>query len=101
AMRQGGAYIPALDLTTTVQPVLFAAKDASAKPIRTIVLDPGHGGKDPGNREGGQQEKKYTLLLANELSGLLKKAGFNVSLTRNYDTFIELEDRATTARRRG
>jgi N-acetylmuramoyl-L-alanine amidase len=101
AMRHGSAYIPALDLTTTVQPVLFATKNSSAKPVKTIVLDPGHGGKDPGNREGRQQEKKYTLLLANELSGLLKKAGFNVSLTRSYDTFVELDDRAAAARRRG
>ena len=99
ALRNGVACIAAADLDTALQPILFPAKSPKGT-IRTICLDPGHGGKDPGNREGNHQEKKYTLLLAQELRSLLTKAGFTVSLTRANDTFIELPSRPDVARRR-
>lgn len=100
-MRYGSAYISPVDLTTAVHPVLFPRKGPAGKTIQTICLDPGHGGKDPGNREGRQQEKKYTLLFANELSARLTKAGFKVFLTRTSDRFVELSSRAAIARQRG
>ena len=65
------------------------------------MLDPGHGGKDPGNKEGRREEKFYTLLFARDLSALLTKAGFKVLLTRNSDTFVGLEERPDLARKRG
>jgi N-acetylmuramoyl-L-alanine amidase len=72
-----------------------------ASRIGTICLDPGHGGRDPGFRIGGrQEEKRYTLLLADELREQLKRAGFKVSLTRSTDTSIERSDRPEMARRR-
>ena len=67
--------------------------------VRTICLDPGHGGKDPGFQVSGHDEKKYTLLLAQELRDQLARAGFKVSLTRSRDTFLELPDRPDLARR--
>ena len=70
-------------------------------PIRTICLDPGHGGKDTGNRVGWHYEKIYTLALAAELRDQLRKAGFNVILTRTRDTYVELPDRPALANRRG
>lgn len=100
ALRNGSAWIAATDLDTAVQPVLLPSKNPKGATVRTICLDPGHGGKDPGNREGKQQEKKYTLLLAQELRNLLSKAGFKVNLTRANDTFVELPSRAEIARRR-
>ena len=100
-MSYGSAYIAPVDLTTAVHPVLFPRKGPAGKAIQTICLDPGHGGKDPGNREGRQQEKKYTLLFANELSARLTKAGFKVCLTRSSDRFVELSTRAAIARQRG
>lgn len=99
-MRSGSAYVAPVDLTTALHPVLFPSKGPVGRTIKTICLDPGHGGKDPGNREGKQQEKKYTLLLAKELSDQLARAGFKVSLTRNSDTFVELSSRPVMARRR-
>ncbi|HWF18427.1 MAG TPA: N-acetylmuramoyl-L-alanine amidase, partial [Verrucomicrobiae bacterium] len=57
-------------------------------------------GKDPGNIVGLQQEKKYTLLLAQELCDQLRRVGFNASLTRTTDAFIPLPDRPEIARRR-
>jgi N-acetylmuramoyl-L-alanine amidase len=87
-------------VTTTLAPILSPPKMAAGRRVKTIVLDPGHGGKDPGNQEGHRQEKQFTLTFASELSDLLSKAGFSVSLTRTRDAFIDLPERPDIARRR-
>jgi len=66
--------------------------------VRTVCLDPGHGGKDPGNQVGSNQEKQYNLLLAQEVRAQLALAGLKVRLTRSSDTFIELPARPGLAR---
>ncbi len=99
-LHNGGAYLSQLDALTTLQPLLSPAKNRPGVKIKKICLDPGHGGKDPGNRVGSNEEKRYTLLLAQEVSAQLVKAGLKVSMTRTDDTFIELPDRADIARRR-
>jgi len=101
ARHDGTAALTVLDLTSLVHPVLFPARNRPGERVRTICLDPGHGGKDPGNQEGRQQEKKFTLLLAKEIQTLLKQAGFKVVLTRTSDKYVELETRTTLARRGG
>ena len=101
ALLNGSACISRVDLPTAIQPVLTPAKSYSRRPIKKIVIDPGHGGKDPGYCDGKQQEKKYTLLLARELGELLARAGFNPSLTRTADTFLDFPVRPDLARRRG
>jgi N-acetylmuramoyl-L-alanine amidase len=98
--RDGQAFVSQLDVRTTFEPILFPARNRGGAVIRNICLDPGHGGKDPGYRVGANQEKKYNLLLAEELRGQLTKAGFKVSLTRTSDSFIELPDRPDIAKRR-
>jgi N-acetylmuramoyl-L-alanine amidase len=100
AFRNGSAYIGAVDVTATLAPILSPPKMAVGRRVKSIVLDPGHGGKDPGNQEGRRQEKQFTLTLASELSDLLTKAGFSVSLTRTGDAFIDLPERPDIARRR-
>ncbi len=99
--NNGAAYISELDLQTAIRPVLSPPKNWSGSTVRNIVIDPGHGGKDPGNQDGPRQEKKYTLLLAQELSAQLKGAGFKPSLTRATDSFVDLPERPDVARRRG
>jgi N-acetylmuramoyl-L-alanine amidase len=99
AFRNGTAYIAPLDLNSAVHPVLFPPKSASGRGIKTICLDPGHGGKDPGNTDGANQEKQFTLALARELGGMLQKAGLKVVFTRTNDAFIALTDRAEIAAR--
>ena len=101
AFRNGAAYISPDDLTTSINPVLFPSREPAGKSIRTVCLDPGHGGKDPGNREGKHQEKRYALLLAEETKAALTKAGFKVIMTRTGDTYPELEERPQWARNRG
>jgi N-acetylmuramoyl-L-alanine amidase len=101
AFKNNAAYIAPIDLSTSLNPILFPGKYPVGKQVKTICLDPGHGGKDPGNREGREQEKKYTLLLAQELKSALGKAGFNVVLTRSSDAYPELNERPEFARKRG
>lgn len=64
-----------------------------------IVIDPGHGGKDPGAEgNSGRMEKDYNLSLALQVYELLRQEPmFEPKLTRSADTFIELEDRAGMA----
>lgn len=71
-------------------------------PDLTVVLDPGHGGIDPGAERGGVVEAHLMMLFARELKDeLLRAAGFNVVLTRDADIFVPLEERVTIARRAG
>lgn len=70
-----------------------------AKSFKTIVIDPGHGGKDPGARgQRGTEEKDITLKVALKLRDLLsRQPGVRVLMTRERDQFVELEDRAKFA----
>jgi N-acetylmuramoyl-L-alanine amidase len=74
-----------------------------AKSFKTIVIDPGHGGKDPGARgQRGTEEKDITLKVALKLRDLLsKQPGVRVLMTRDQDQFVELEDRARFANGQG
>ncbi len=67
--------------------------------IRTIVLDPGHGGKDAGalGRRYHLKEKDMALRLARKIKDILEGGGIKVIMTRSDDTFIPLERRAEIA----
>ncbi len=68
--------------------------------VRTIVIDPGHGGKDPGtsNRTLGLYEKTITLDIAKRLKTLLDKhPEYTVLLTRDRDRYMTLEERTAIA----
>ncbi|HAQ06166.1 MAG TPA: N-acetylmuramoyl-L-alanine amidase [Bacillus bacterium] len=65
---------------------------------RTIVIDPGHGGRDNGTTGvRGTLEKSLTIRTAQLLYDKLKTSGANVILTRNNDTYISLASRVSTA----
>jgi N-acetylmuramoyl-L-alanine amidase len=68
---------------------------------RVVVLDPGHGGRDPGKiGPGGIREKDLTLAVARRLATILRaKGGYEVHLTRHTDTLIALADRPHLANR--
>jgi N-acetylmuramoyl-L-alanine amidase len=66
-------------------------------PFERVVIDPGHGGSDPGANAYGLLEKHLTLDLAFRLEELLLAAGIAVELTRREDVFVSLEDRAALA----
>jgi len=94
------AYISKTDLATTLQPILFPARANPPPKVRVIALDPGHGGKDPGNLEGTKYEKYYNLMLAEEVRRLLIARGLRVVMTRDRDKFVSLEDRPALARQK-
>ncbi len=66
--------------------------------IDVIVIDPGHGGKDPGAvTKRGTREKDIVLSIARKVAKKLRKKGFRVILTRDKDKFITLGQRARIA----
>ncbi len=66
--------------------------------LDTVVIDPGHGGKDPGTQGHGLDEKDIVLDVAKILGGYLEeKLGINVVYTRTEDRFIELHERGRIA----
>lgn len=99
ASRGNMLCIATLDLENAIEAVMFPAHLKANDRVRVICIDPGHGGKDPGNQKNGSQEKKYALLLARELESQLEAAGFKVVMTRTSDRFVELNSRPYAAQR--
>jgi N-acetylmuramoyl-L-alanine amidase len=89
-------YISRMDLAKLVEPVLRPAKIQTA-PVRTVVLDAGHGGSDQGARSALGNEKDFALDVILRARELFTRAGFTVRLTRSADVFIPLETRAMFA----
>jgi N-acetylmuramoyl-L-alanine amidase len=82
-------------------PRVYGARDP-ARPL--VVLDPGHGGKDPGATSpfGGRREKDVTLAIARAIRDELAASGrVRIALTREDDRFLVLSDRYEIARRMG
>lgn len=65
--------------------------------MQKVVIDPGHGGKDPGATGGGVQEKAVVLNVSKKIAAFLEAKGCTVMLTREADVFVELSDRARMA----
>ena len=67
-----------------------------------VVIDPGHGGIDPGAERGATREADLMLLLAQEVAQTFERIdGFEAVLTRSSDIFVPLEERMTIARAAG
>lgn len=85
-----------------ITPTAATAPVAKKSTGRTVVLDPGHGGIDPGATSGGISEADLMLILAQEVrDALLRSGDFEVVLTRNGDDFVSLERRVQIAREAG
>ncbi len=83
-------------------PAPTAARSFDSRPVRKVVLDPGHGGKDPGARgPNGLREKDVVLRVAHALRRRLRSEGLEVVLTRKGDAYLELEERTAIANRHG
>ena len=76
----------------------FIVKSKKYK-IKTVVIDPGHGGRDPGCSGKTAKESEMTLKIALELGKLIKQnlRGVKVIYTREKNVFVELHDRAEVA----
>lgn len=77
------------------------ATEGNGYEIKTVVLDAGHGGKDPGAQSNGYKEKDVTLKIVKLLGAKIKKEfpDVNVIYTRDSDVFIELRERTAIANR--
>lgn len=95
----GHVYLSRLDLGKTLEPAFRPARIPDFPAVSTVVLDPGHGGKDNGARSPYEHEKNFSLDVARRVRNELQKSGVRVILTRNSDSFIELAGRAAVANR--
>ncbi len=84
--------------SATKDPVTAPSADSRLS-SQTIILDPGHGGSDPGAIGFGLQEKSVVLTTGLKVNSLLKQTPFNVKMTRSTDTFLTLSNRAAFAER--
>jgi N-acetylmuramoyl-L-alanine amidase len=90
---------PAAASNTRDLPKIYGTA-TSDRPL--VIIDPGHGGRDPGATSpyGGRREKEVTLALAEAVRDALAKSGrVRVAMTREDDSFIVLRDRYEIARR--
>lgn len=83
----------------TPRPPEAVTEGPKAYRIRTVVVDAGHGGKDPGaiGRRSRLKEKNMTLSIAKKLGSILERSGLRVIYTRSNDTFIPLPKRTSIA----
>ena len=89
-----------LEMPEAVADVRVREARVPGRPI--VLIDPGHGGRDPGapGVSGNSQEKQLTLEMARELANVLEQRGrVRVALTREDDRYLTLEQRAGIARR--
>ena len=119
AMGTGGAQVHVIVHLKPADPKAFARAAAQPEPANwalptpeapslkpdkmggplVILLDPGHGGIDPGAERSGQSEAKLMLSFARQLKELLLREGvFKVVMTREEDVFVPLETRISIAR---
>ena len=100
AASAGAPYDPQWDLPAPQQVAPARNRDPDAPLV--VVLDPGHGGIDPGAEVEGLDEKDLMLRFARELREvLLRSGGFQVVLTRDDDHFVSLERRVSMAHQNG
>src|SRR4051812_2886122 len=104
ASRSGAAS--QASLTVNVPPAatdrVYGAPQARDRPV--VVIDAGHGGRDPGARSvsGEAVEKDLALALARELrDDLVKRGRVRVAMTRDDDRYLTLDERAAVAQRVG
>jgi N-acetylmuramoyl-L-alanine amidase len=86
------------DFQTFIDPIL-RTNSIPRRTVRHIMLDPGHGGGDPGAQYQGVFEKNVNLSLSRRIAAILRKRGYRVSLTREQDRLVPLEQRTVQARR--
>lgn len=91
------AYVSRVDLAKLIDPVLRPNYIKNAGSFQTVILDAGHGGKDPGATNSLGTEAAYNLAMAEKARTLLVRKGFKVVLTRDSDRFLSLQERVNIA----
>ncbi|MBR9988175.1 MAG: N-acetylmuramoyl-L-alanine amidase [Gemmatimonadetes bacterium] len=118
ALHAGGGSVTLAARAVSAQPVVPAERPRESAPResapresapresaeprarapRVVVIDPGHGGRDPGKvGANGLREKDVTLMVSQRLAAVLEERGYEVHLTRTTDTYVSLYDRPRLA----
>jgi N-acetylmuramoyl-L-alanine amidase len=98
--NKGNPLISRTDFLLLINPILNS-KSLKRSRIRTIVIDPGHGGKDSGAKGNNAKEKNIALSIARKLAKILSARGYRIVMTRNRDVFLSLKDRPKVNERFG
>jgi N-acetylmuramoyl-L-alanine amidase len=100
ALAAAAAAAAAPSATLAPTPVRIEAPTVSPAARKVVVIDAGHGGRDPGSRGVEMKEKEVTLAAARALRDALDRTGrYKVVMTRDSDVFVALEERVRIARR--
>jgi N-acetylmuramoyl-L-alanine amidase len=99
------AFVPlaqSRNFAPSATPASFTEPAPATRLRKIVVLDPGHGGKDPGASGGSSFEKNVTLATALAVKARLEATGhYQVVMTRSTDVYITLDERVQIARRAG
>lgn len=95
----GKTWVSRIDLAKLVDPVLRPNYIGNAGDFRTVIIDPGHGGKDPGATNSLGTEARYNLLVAEGLKKMLTERGYKVLMTRESNKYLTLQERVNFANR--
>lgn len=95
----GRGWISRIDLSKLVDPVLRPNYIANAGDFRTVIIDPGHGGKDPGATNSLGTEATYNLDVSQRLKKMLTERGYKVLMTRETNRYLTLQERVDFANR--
>lgn len=87
------------DVDKMIDPILKPSFIPNAKSFKTIIIDPGHGGKDAGAVNKYGTEAEYNLKVGRTLQAWLMAKGFNVVMTRESDVYLTLKQRVAVANR--
>ncbi len=95
AGSKGRLYLSSQDMNNIIRPLLTPQVFSHKPVLKKIVIDPGHGGRDPGcsNDSLGMLEKDLVLAWAKQLKDALQKRGYQVLLTRHSDRYVENTNR--------
>ncbi|MEM6251507.1 MAG: DUF3747 domain-containing protein [Cyanobacteria bacterium P01_D01_bin.156] len=89
--------------TTATVPPSNPSPSAPARPAQQgevlVMIDPGHGGRDPGAVGNGLQEKEINLFISRRVRSTLEQRGYRVAMTRNSDVEVDLQPRVDIAER--
>lgn len=95
--RNGDLLVSRIDLAKLIEPVFRPQMVRNPEPVKTVILDPGHGGHDQGARSRVGNEKIFNLDVAERTRRLLSQRGYRVEMTRTRDEFISLDERVKFA----
>jgi N-acetylmuramoyl-L-alanine amidase len=95
--HDGKYLVSRIDLAKTIEPQFRPHMIKGLGRIKTVVIDPGHGGVEKGAASSYGNEKDFTLDVALKLRPLLQAKGFNVVMTREKDQLVPLPERARIA----